>query len=87
MFMKDYSLMMGGIIITIFSAGMVLGYNPLTSYVRLISVNLIKHEVTECVAYRDEYQKKNPIDVKKVKENNGAIKNRCQQLGVNIDDM
>lgn len=84
---KKYFLVVGvsslsGIGINFFGLG-----NAVNSCKPIIAVNQVQREVTECVAYRDEYQNNNQAAVDKIEANNGAIKERCKQLGVDMESL
>jgi isoaspartyl peptidase/L-asparaginase-like protein (Ntn-hydrolase superfamily) len=68
------------------SVNLITGFGTDGCGVSLIAVNQVKYQVAECVAYRDEYQQSNPAAIDKVEANNGEIKVRCNELGVNLDD-
>jgi hypothetical protein len=84
--MKSFALVITAGIVVIMSVKTMLGDKTIPRTLQVLAVHQVRHEVTECVAYRDEYKRNNLEAIEKVEANYGAIKYRCRQLGVNVDD-
>ncbi|MEB3180056.1 MAG: hypothetical protein VKL59_13630 [Nostocaceae cyanobacterium] len=84
--MKSFTLVVTASIVVIMSVKTMLGDKTIPRTLQVLAVHQVRQEVRECVAYRDEYKKNNHAAIEKVEANDGEIKDRCLELGVNIDD-